>query len=211
VNVYGDDITLERLEIRNSNMSGIYLSGADRVSIMGNRIRDNGTHAALDHGIYYGSGAGGTIANNLFERNRAYGIQMYPHPQGQLITQNVVTGSGKAGMIFSGATNLMVVNNISAWNTEEGMRTGGGGCTGCSADRNLLYGNARDFYLPMPLAVAGTISADPLFVDRAAGNYRLASGSPALDAARTAFSMPVDHARNPRPAGGGPDVGAFER
>jgi parallel beta-helix repeat protein len=209
--VSGDDVTLDGLTIQNSNMSGIYLSGADRVTIVGNRIRDNGTHAALDHGVYYGSGVGGTIANNIFERNRAYGIQMYPHPQGQVITQNVITGSGKAGMILSGASDLTVVNNISAWNAEEGIRTGGGGCSGCSADQNVLYGNARNYYLPTALAVGSTISADPLFANRAAGDYHLASGSPGVDAARPAFSMAVDLARNPRPAGGGPDVGAFER
>jgi parallel beta-helix repeat protein len=209
--VYGDDVALDGLDIRNSNMSGIYLSGADRVSITGNRIRNNGTHDRLDHGIYYGSGVGGTIANNLFEGNRAYGIQMYPTPDGQLITQNVIVGSGKAGIILSGALNLTVANNISAWNSEEGIRTGGGGCAGCVADQNLLYGNSTNYYLPQPLSILSTISADPLFVNRTAGDYRLGSNSPAVDVARKSHSMPFDHLRHPRPIGAGPDVGAFER
>jgi hypothetical protein len=136
---------------------------------------------------------------------------MYPHPSGQLITQNTITASGKAGMIFSGATNLTIVNNISAWNTEEGLRTHGDGCVGCVADQNVLYGNSQSYYLPSPLTVRETLAADPMFVNRAARDYRLAAGSPAVDRARSAYSMSVDFAMRARPVGAGPDIGSYER
>jgi chitodextrinase len=210
LNLYGDDIEVNALEIRNSNMSGIYLNGADRTTITGNWIHDNGTHRGLDHGIYYGSGVGGMTANNVIERNFAYGVQMYPGPVGQTIVHNTISGSGKAGMILSGARDLVIANNISSWNAEQGIRTGGNGCVGCLAEENLLYGNSSDYYLPLPLEIISTVHADPFFVDRAARNYHLRSDSPAIDVGQAGRSAATDFDGRPRPRGAAPDIGAFE-
>jgi parallel beta-helix repeat protein len=200
-------------EIRNSNMSGIYLTSADGAQILRNYIHDNGTHTNLDHGIYWHDGSGGTIANNLIVHNYAFGIQMYPSPSGQVISQNTITASGRAGVILDGAQNIAVVNNISAWNTEEGIRTGSGGCTGtpgCFADDNVLYGNSADYYLPQPLTIDDTIDGDPLFVNRTGGDYHLQAGSPAISAARTDYDYSPDRDGVTRPQGTGPDCGAYE-
>jgi chitodextrinase len=210
LNLYGDDIEVSQLEIRNSNMSGMYISGADRALIVRNWIHDNGTHLGQDHGVYYGSGVGGMTANNVIEQNFAYGLHMYPRPVGQTIVQNTISGSGKGGMILSGARDLVIANNISAWNTEEGIRTHGNGCVGCFAQENLLFGNSADYYLPQPLTIISTVHADPFFVDRAARNYRLRSDSPAVDVAEAGRSATTDFDGRPRPRGLGPDIGAFE-
>jgi hypothetical protein len=209
VNLYGDDISLYRLDIRNSNMSGIYISGADNAQITANWIHDNGAHFGQDHGIYYGSGVGGTTSNNVIENNYGFGLHMYPGPVGQTIVQNTIVGSAKAGIILSGARDLKVSNNISAWNGAEGIRTHGSGCVGCVAEKNLLYGNSTDFYLPQPLTIISPLHADPRFVDRASRNYRVVAGSPAVDAV-TARSMATDFDGRSRPRGAAPDIGAFE-
>jgi parallel beta-helix repeat protein len=211
LHLLGDDIVITGLEVRNNNMSGIFLGGADRATIEGNWVHDNGTHYNADHGIYWSSGTGGTVANNVFERNYAFGIHMYPNPVGQLITENTVVGSGRAGIILSGAQNQTVVNNISAWNGEEGIRTGALGCTGCRADQNVLFGNSADYYFQTPLSVGSTVHADPGFVNRSAGNYRLAAGSPAVDSAIRQYARADDFDGISRPVGAGPDIGAFER
>jgi hypothetical protein len=52
------------------------------------------------------------------------------------------------------------------------------------------------------------ISADPLFVDPAQGNYQLRIGSPAIDSATS--SNAVDIVGTPRPQGLGYDMGAYE-
>jgi Right handed beta helix region len=212
VNIYGDDVVISGLEIRDSNNSGVYLKDADRANILGNWIHDNGAHPTQDHGIYYGSGSGGVIANNVIERTLGYGIHMYPRPSGQTIVHNTIVGSGNSGIILStSGSRIVVVNNISAWNVDYGIRTDGKGCEDCWADQNVLYGNSEDYYLPEPLSVQRTIQADPLFVDRSARNYRLLARSPAVNTARGDYSRPYDFDGRSRPRGAGPDIGSYER
>jgi parallel beta-helix repeat protein len=211
VNVYGAHASLIGLEIRNSNMSGIYLSGADRVSIAGNWIHDNGTHRGQDHGIYFGSGNGGSITDNIIDSNGGFGIHMYPHPTGQLIAHNTVVGSSSAGIILSGARDLLLVNNIFAWNAQEGIRTHGDGCSGCAALNNLVYGNEKNYYFPEPLSVKSQLVADPRFVDRQHGDYRLRVRSPAINAAIKGYARRTDFEGKVRRATNPPDVGALER
>lgn len=63
-------------------------------------------------------------------------------------------------------------------------------------------------------SLASNISANPMFVDAATGNYRLAAGSPCINLAppeTLAFDVaPKDLEGNPRWLGASPDAGAFE-
>ena len=72
------------------------------------------------------------------------------------------------------------------------------------------------------LAASGNVTADPLFVDYAGGNYELGTGSPAIDAGRGAQVGPTDILGRARHddlgminvGSGNPsyvDIGAFER
>lgn len=54
-------------------------------------------------------------------------------------------------------------------------------------------------------------SADPLFVNPAAGNFHLESGSPAIDTGSSLDAPNSDFDGNFRPQGAGFDIGAFER
>lgn len=78
------------------------------------------------------------------------------------------------------------------------------GADGCILEDNILH--------PQPNPPATNLDVDPMFIDVAAGNFRVQPGSAAVDAAGTPV-IPTDHDFSGaiRPQGAGPDIGAFEQ
>ncbi len=154
--------------------------------------------------LYISSTAeGGRIVNNVFRENRAYNRQtgaggeggailLMTHlaPTGDaLIANNTFVGntatdwlSGELGgaiayLPFS--DRVVIANNVMAFNSS-GVYRRTGASLAATLRANDLWNGAYD-YLNQP-AGAGDLRANPLFVDRAAGNYRLLPASPAIDA-----------------------------
>jgi hypothetical protein len=82
---------------------------------------------------------------------------------------------------------------------------------------NLVFGNTTDYQgTASQTGVNANISASPSFIDSAAGNYRLQSGSPAIDAGSALGAPDNDFDGTPRPLDGNGDstaavdIGAFE-
>jgi hypothetical protein len=98
----------------------------------------------------------------------------------QLVNNTVV--DGRWGVLVAVRDDLGasvtggLFNTIVTFNSQAGISIDAS-ATGFANSHNLIFGNPANFFTPGP----GTINADPLFVNRAAGNYRLASGSPAID------------------------------
>ncbi len=136
-------------EITKASISAISSAKVSHdIRLLGNWIHDNGTNATFDHGIYWSLGTGGVIANNVIEKNRAFGIHLYPDANNILVTSNTVVGNGKSGILVAGnagssSDGNTIVNNIVASNTEYGIRSYWSGAVGSgnSVMTNLGYGN----------------------------------------------------------------------
>ncbi len=214
----GRHIEVSGNEITRAWTHGMYLdANATDVTITGNWVHDNGTHAVYDHGIYWETARDGLIANNLITGNLANGIQLYPNADDVVVAHNTVVENGRFGIIVGGEATTSegntIVSNVVAFNAAYGIRTYWGASQGQGnvAQTNLAYGNPKGNTFGDGMTFSNTIVADPLFVSRSGGNYRLGAGSPAIDLAVASFAPPVDYDGRTRPQGAGADLGAFER
>jgi hypothetical protein len=212
--IMGDDVELAHSEIRGNRWhAGVYLYRADDVRIVANYIHDNGQfgvpeHANLDHGIYWDSGSG-LIANNLIERNYAYGIQLYPEVRAVRVVQNTIVRNGRGGVIVAErATDNLIVNNVIAYNERHGVRDWALTGVGNTARRNLLWSNGAEEFSGSAVAREDNLVADPRFVGPA--DYRLGPGSAGIGRALGDYSMDDDYAGRARSRAGSPDLGAYE-
>ena len=218
-----DDVWVTRNTITGSATSGIFVGDegpdpSDRVRIIGNRIQGNGDDRSFDHGLYFGHGSEGLVANNVVSGNAAYGIQAYPDCDRALFVGNTIVGNGRAGIIVGGNDEIAsernrFVNNVVAFNREVGIVSYWEGPTGKgnSATANLAYGNPDGGIGGPALAVSRTVSGDPKFVSRARGDFHLLPASAAIDRALTEVGPKADFDGRRRPQGAESDLGAFER
>ena len=207
-------IEISHSEIRNSDWhAGVFLSGANDAQILNNYIHGNGDETDpgqenQSHGIYWSSGSG-LIANNVIEHNLARGVQLYKNPTQVTIANNTIVKNGKAGIQFGEATsNSLAVNNLVAYN-DWGIRTADLSGSGNVAQNNVVWGNrSGNLALTDGLALSANRTVDAQFVGST--DYRLKSGSPAIDTAATAHAPARDFRLSARPVGAGPDLGAYE-
>jgi Right handed beta helix region len=219
VNVWlaGVGDALERSEVRNSKMSGIFVTGSDD-KVLANFIHDNGRDAELDHGIYLG-GRRAVVANNVVARNIAYGLQFWPSCEACVVTSNTFVHNGKSGVLVGGPTSgARVANNVSAYNHGYGIRVFELSGRDNRSDENLTFANRAGDYCIDPcgggMKVSGVFTDDPLFQSRfgrKAVSYRLRNGSPGIDLGLPEYAPGHDFKGRRRPQGAASDMGAFER
>ncbi len=224
-NVYADrgvhDIELSRCEVRRSQRQGFF-SEADtaRIQILRCRFHDNGGSGpeGLDHSIYV-QGSRHVIAGNLLTGARnGNGIQLYPSSDNAIIVGNTIDDNLLDGVVIGDddgrtTSDALVANNI-VTRSRSAVATYWGGAVGRGnvVRNNLGWRNDRRRFAGEGAVWVGNRTADPRFVDAAAGDYHLSAGSPAIGRALERLTLPVDIDGRRRLRGvGRPDLGAYER
>ncbi len=142
-----------------------------------------------DHAIYFDNSTDATVTNNVIWGAAAFAIHLYQNAQGNQITHNVMVDNGY-GVIFAGSDQYSSDNNLVADNVIADSSAGydveswWGGAVGSGniAENNCVYGGASGTISDPTtgFVAAGNVTADPMFVNEAAHDYRLASTSPCL-------------------------------
>ena len=198
--IYADRVVLRGNEITNHNTAiCVHIddypgeSAPRGVLIENNEIHHCGRLPATnhDHGIYIANARETVIRGNLIYANADRGIQFYPNADDSLVTGNVIDGNGQ-GVLFGGGSssssdrNVVEGNVISNSKIRYNVESYWQGPTGESnlVRRNCVFGGARDdgqggIERPAEgFEELGNLVADPLYVDRAAGDFTLAEDSP---------------------------------
>jgi uncharacterized repeat protein (TIGR01451 family) len=209
----GGSLTIQSQSVLRGNTAqaggALYHLGGNLV-ITNTRIVTNTTTG--NGGGLYGAAGTGTLFNNLIYSNTSSGNGggLYFSAGAFTFSNNTVYGNaaaGSGGGLYASSATMMITNNIVAQNAAANY--GGLYAAGAAtADYNDVWSNT-----PNDSNIAlGThsLSADPLFQDVSAGDFSLVDLSPAIDNGDPNTHLSYDYAYDPRPAGQGYDMGAFE-
>jgi parallel beta-helix repeat protein len=164
---------------------------------------------------------GVTIRNNIFVANNFAGIAIGANVRNTKIYHNTFYQNGRQGVTIYDELSVLgvdIANNLFDQSANANCHAN---CTwyqtahvqkGARAQNVTI---ANNFYAPAPPIVLGTTDSAPTsgapgFVDAAAGNYRLAAGSAAIDKGKALAAVARDFDGRARPQGSVPDPGAFE-
>jgi nitrous oxidase accessory protein NosD len=191
--INGDRARFVDNEVTNANTGICFVLGSEDGTARATVIERNRIHHCgrlpptnHDHGIYVALARDTVIRDNVIYSNADRGVQFYPDADRTVVEHNVIDGNG-TGVLFSGdgggassanvvrgnvITNSTVRYDVTAfWEQLVG--------TGNVVEQNCLWGGklgeAEDIE---GFALRANLVVDPRYVDRAAGDFRLADGSP---------------------------------
>jgi hypothetical protein len=181
-------------------------------------------YMTLDHGIYLNGGSPGAdntmIRNNVFYNTRhGWAVQWYP---GSLNNVHVLNNTFAFGNPNKNYTHIVLDASISAssiinnvfYNPEGGETIEAQGFSGTiTISNNITMGTAMTDRSSTPAGMTmanNQLNANALFVNASAFDFRLQSGSPAINAGQTLAQVLADFNGRARPQGAAYDIGAFE-
>jgi parallel beta-helix repeat protein len=193
----------ERLEVYNNGYYGIHIYNSGDNSISDNIVRNSSIHnnglqctgyGCGGYGIIVSSGSNNQVYSNLIYSNGSGGfgggIQVnYRCLNCKVYSNTVYNNYGYGIDIDQSSTGVVVRNNISTNNRS-------------AAINNQASGTI----------ISNNMTTDPKFVSPLANNFRLQSGSGAIDTGfdLSSIGMTTDFSGVNRPQGSGFDLGAYE-
>jgi parallel beta-helix repeat protein len=184
----------ERLNIYNSqNGCGLHLYDGGKPNVHDNIIRYNriwNNRGANCAGILVSNGSNNLIHNNVVWNNGGHGIYLYHGASFARVFNNTVYDNTAIGLYVS-ATDIV----SSVWKN------------------NISFGNKAGNILNSGTAtiISNNLTSDPKFVDPAGHDFRIQSGSAAIDTgANLAPVVFEDISGRARPSGSAYDIGAYE-
>jgi parallel beta-helix repeat protein len=173
---------------------GIEISGGSALNIYSSRI--DGNLAGQKAGVWVQHSTL-TMTNSFVVDNHAIagkpGAMSFWRSSGRLVNVTIADNSasnGTGGISFAAdqpGGSLVILNSILVFNGNDDLSCSNSACS-------VAYSDVQEGF-----AGSGNISADPLFVDRAQGDYHLEFGSPAIDAGVSEGAPATDFEGDPRP------------
>lgn len=193
------DNVISNNTLSSADGGGVSLFAAGNPVIRGNVISNNGpsgiSPAVRGGGISMINFSNALIVQNLIVGNRAgQGAGIYwQRPSGPTLVNNTIANNnaflatGSAVLANGVEANSLLVNNILAAPVGQTALTCGdfSGANMPTIEFNNVFSESGPAYGGIcsdQTGVNGNISADPLFVDPAGGDYAVADGSPVIDA-----------------------------
>jgi len=212
-----DQGTLISGNVFDGNVQGAISGNNASPTIERNVFRNNSCdNQLLSAVVVFVNGSSPLIVNNIFENNPCTGIDI-TLPQGfaPQVMNNTFVGNRTAIRVDRRVPQVTQIyrNNIIVQNGIgfEIDVVGGNDADNPVWANNLVFGNTTNYQGTAPqTGISGNISADPLFINGAAGDYHLQPGSPAINTGSSVGAPIVDFDGTPRPFNGIWDIGAFE-
>lgn len=187
--------------IFDNSQNGINIDGGQEITFIDNLIYNNGRHAIRAYAIDGAQGPQGLVAiSNTLASSVGSGFKTSEDLGGHVLFNNVLIAFSDEPALSTEDATITADNN----GVQGGFTVDGGGTVLSLAQwQGLGHG-------------AGTVVIDPAsdFADVGGGDWSLSAQSVCEDAGRDALAghdaPDLDLAGQPRPAGGGQDIGAYE-
>jgi hypothetical protein len=174
-----------------------------KTAVHGNRLHDNG-----GPGMVLGGAAQQTVVwGNVIAFN-GLGLDLGANANNIRVLHNTIHGNAGVGVdVHSNVGGLELRNNVISHNAEWGVEARDSNFA--ARTNNAYYRNRSDVCSGCTTPDGSQITADPRYIDTAAGDLRLQPGSPLINAG-TDTGLDVNGAAQDKFNGAAPDIGAWE-